>query len=74
VGFGASLGRSDAPATDASALSPQGAYADLAGFSFAVYLQDGLGPRLHLPDKLARKMRGRVPQRMDLLMKGCSVP
>ena len=30
--------------------------------------------RLHLSDKLARKMWGRVPQRMDLLMKGCSVP
>ena len=52
----------------------RGAYADLEGFSFAVYLQDGLGPRLHLPDKLARKMRGRMPQRMDLLMKGCTVP
>ena len=29
---------------------------------------------LPISDKLARKMRGRVPQRMDLLMKGCSVP
>ena len=52
----------------------RGVYADLEGFSFAVYLQDGLGTRLHLLDKLARKMERREPQHMKLLMKGYMVP